>query len=86
MELKYEVTVKNKTPYRVNRNRNVILGDQEQTVLIDQKGFREMKACRFLEIKDVKFACPICETTYKNKGNLINHIKKEHPEYKNQIK
>lgn len=45
------------------------------------KGYSHKKGCsKFIPAKE--FTCPVCGQAIKNKGNLKQHIRARHPEYK----
>jgi len=41
---------------------------------------KEIKACRDLEIKEIRYICPICNRAFNKRHGLITHITKAHPE------
>jgi len=79
LNFKYKLKAYNHREERINRNHSIFPSDEERTVTVNEKALREIKACRDLEIKEIRYICPICDREFNKRHGLITHITKAHP-------
>ena len=80
----YEVRVSNKKGEGIFRAKNYFEAEKERTVVTDETGFKELKACRNLILK-VFYLCPYCKKKFDKKKGLKIHINMAHPEHAHTI-
>ena len=71
---------------RINRNKNVFRAEEEREIIVRDIAFKEIRACRDLEIKECRYLCPICGREFNKRHGLLTHITMAHPSEKWQLK
>jgi len=82
----YKVKVYNHKMERINRNKCVFPPEEGKEYTIRDRAFKEIRACRDLEIIECRYICPICERQFDKRHGLITHITMAHPEEKYKLK
>jgi len=77
----YELEVKNKTGENIYRANERFRGRRSEKVIVDEAGFKEIKACSTLVIEKLLFVCPHCKKVFDKKKGLFTHINMAHPEH-----
>lgn len=85
LNLEYKLRVKNKEKFRVNRRKNVLMGESAKNVDVDETAYKEIKACRHLKIEKIEYVCPICKKSFKTRQGANTHVNMAHPEYKSLL-
>ncbi|RLC34719.1 MAG: hypothetical protein DRZ76_02145 [Candidatus Nealsonbacteria bacterium] len=80
------IKVYNHKGERINRSRCVFPPEEKKIYTIKDMALREIRACKDLEIKEIKYICPICNREFNKRHGLITHITKAHPEEKYKLK
>lgn len=76
----YEIEVDNKKSEGTYRAKNWFKAEKKKTIITDEAGFKELKACRNLILK-VFYSCPYCRKRFDKKKGLYTHINMAHSEY-----
>ncbi len=82
LNLEYKLKVRNKEKFRVNRRKNVLMGESVNDIEADETAYKEIRACRHLKIENIEYICPICKKDFKTRQGANVHIDKMHPEYR----
>ena len=85
LDIKYKLKAYNHKEERINRHKCVFPSEEERTFIIKDVALREIKACKDLEIKSIRYICPICNREFNKRHGLITHITKAHPEIKYKL-
>lgn len=82
----YEVEVTNKKGEGIYRAKHYFKAEKERTILTDDTGFKELKACRSLILK-VFYVCKYCKPfkRFTKKKGLYTHINMSHSEHAHTI-
>ena len=86
LNFQYRIRAYNHKEERINRSKFVFPSLEGRTYTINDKAFKEIKACKDIEIKEIKYICPICNREFNKRHGLITHIYKAHPEEKYKLK
>ena len=82
----YEVVVKNKIGENIHRAEKKFKARGISKVVIDEAGFKEVRACSNLVIEKIFFVCPHCKKTFDKKKGFHTHINMAHPEFSYRYK
>jgi len=87
LNFRYNIKVYNHKGERINRNKCIFPPEEGREYSdITDRAFKEIKACKDLEIKEVEYLCPICNRIFTKRHGLITHITMAHPEEKYKLK
>jgi uncharacterized Zn-finger protein len=83
--IKYKLKIRNNKEEMIYRRKNAFPPESVKDIIIDEIGFKEIKACSALKIEKLICICPFCNKEYYNKHGLLTHISKMHPDEKYRI-
>jgi len=86
LDFRYKIKVYNHKGERINRNRCVFPPEEKRTYTVKDMALREIRACKDLEILNIKYICPICGREFGKRHGLVTHICKSHPMEKYRLK
>ena len=86
LDFRYRIKAYNHKGERINRSKFVFPPEKEREYTIKDKALREIRACKDIEIKDIRYICPICRREFAKRHGLITHISKAHPGEKYKLK
>ena len=86
LNFEYRIKVKNHKGERINRHKNIFSAAEERELIVKHMAFKEIKACKDLEIRECQYICPICNREFKKRHGLLTHITMAHPSEKYKLK
>lgn len=86
LNFRYKIKVFNHKGERINRNKKVFPAEGEKEYIVKDRAFKEIRACKDLEIKECRYLCPICDREFDRRHGLITHITMVHPGEKWKLK
>ena len=75
----YKIKVFNHKGERINRNKTIFPAEETKAYTVRERAFKEIKACKDLEIREVVYICPVCSREYTKRHGLFTHINISHP-------
>ena len=86
LNFKYTIKVHNHKGERINRSKFIFPPEEGREYTVRDRAFKEIKAYKDLEIKEVIYICPICQREFTKRHGLITHITMAHPAEKYKLK
>lgn len=86
LDIRYRIKGYNHRGERINRSKCVFPPEETREYTIKDKALREIRACKDIEIKEIRYICPICRREFGKRHGLITHITKAHPEERYKLK
>ncbi len=64
----------------ISRHQSYFPPEEEVVRYVSEKDFREIKACRHLKIRNIKYVCPKCQKEFDSQKGLTTHLNTTHEE------
>lgn len=73
-----KLTVYNSKREGISRRQSFFPPEKEVIRYMPERDFREVKVCRHLEIRDIKYVCPKCRKEFDSSKGLTTHMNMSH--------